>query len=205
MDPGEERFPAGSPATDSREQSALGQGPDPVPLLKPEQLTAFIDFYRDDIERLVTFLRWYGADLAEAADIAQEAMTKAFYCWERLTKPSAWVRCVASRMFIRRRTHSVEDVTDQVPEPQVALIRDDIPAEALEDQDGQLVVLRALAMLPSRQRQVMAWTYDGYSPAEIAVQLSAKDHPLKPEAVRASLKLARRALAAHLGLGKDQP
>ncbi|MFJ6199127.1 sigma factor-like helix-turn-helix DNA-binding protein [Micromonospora sp. NPDC092111] len=36
----------------------------------------------------------------------------------------------------------------------------------------------------------MAWTFDGYRPQEIADELD-----ISPEAVRASLKLARRALA----------
>ncbi|MFY1698586.1 sigma factor-like helix-turn-helix DNA-binding protein [Solwaraspora sp. WMMA2101] len=54
-------------------------------------------------------------------------------------------------------------------------------------------VIRLLAILPWRQRQVMAWTFDGYQPQEIAVELE-----ITPEAVRASLKLARRALAEHL-------
>jgi RNA polymerase sigma factor (sigma-70 family) len=61
-------------------------------------------------------------------------------------------------------------------------------------------ILRLLNMLPPRQRQVVAWTFDGYSPAEIANELR-----ITPEAVRASLFKARRTLAEHIGLGKDRP
>lgn len=39
----------------------------------------------------------------------------------------------------------------------------------------------------------MAWTFDGYQPQEIADELD-----IRPDAVRASLKLARRALAEEL-------
>ncbi|MFF4902852.1 sigma factor-like helix-turn-helix DNA-binding protein [Streptomyces sp. NPDC001068] len=41
---------------------------------------------------------------------------------------------------------------------------------------------------PARQRQVLAWTLSEFTPAEIAEQLN-----MTPEAVRASLKKARRA------------
>ncbi|MBT2225658.1 hypothetical protein KLK06_07315 [Nonomuraea sp. NEAU-A123] len=47
--------------------------------------------------------------------------------------------------------------------------------------------------LPHRQRQVLAWTFSGYTPAEIADQLG-----MTPNAVSASLKKARRAAIKHL-------
>lgn len=50
-------------------------------------------------------------------------------------------------------------------------------------------VLPLLEQLPSRQRQVMAWTYDGCTPTEIAEELK-----MNPEAVRSSLKKARATL-----------
>jgi RNA polymerase sigma factor (sigma-70 family) len=54
-------------------------------------------------------------------------------------------------------------------------------------------VLRLLDKLPPRQRQVLAWTYEGYTPTEIAEELR-----LTPEAVRANLYKARQAAAAHM-------
>lgn len=54
-------------------------------------------------------------------------------------------------------------------------------------------VLRVLDLLPLRQRQVMAWTLDGYPPAQIADELG-----ITAEAVRSSLRKARRTLAAYL-------
>jgi len=202
MDPGDD-YPS---ATDPHQQIALTEGPTPVPRLAAEQIAAFSAFYRADIDRLVTFLRWYGADFTESVDVAQETMMKAFQRWGTLTNPAAWVRTVASRDFIRRRVRSVEDATEEVPESKSAsgLLRDNTSAIAVEEQDEELRVLQLLALLPPRQRQVMAWTYDGYTPAEIAAQLSTPEYPLTPEAVRASLKLGRRKLAEHLGPGKDQ-
>lgn len=60
-------------------------------------------------------------------------------------------------------------------------------------------ILRLLAGLPPRQRQVLAWTLDGYTPAEIAEVLA-----ITPEAVRASLMKARRALAEYLGMTGEE-
>jgi DNA-directed RNA polymerase specialized sigma24 family protein len=50
-----------------------------------------------------------------------------------------------------------------------------------------------MRLLPPRQRQVLAWTFDGFKPSEIAAELG-----LKPEVVRANLKKARHAIVAHL-------
>jgi RNA polymerase sigma factor (sigma-70 family) len=57
----------------------------------------------------------------------------------------------------------------------------------------QARVLGLLRLLPPRQRQVMAWVYDGYTPAEIATFLG-----LDPGTVRASLHKAREMLKYHL-------
>lgn len=170
---------------------------------------------------MVTFLRWHGATLAEAADAAQEAMIKAYERWstvgETVDRPDAWVRTVATREFIRRRTRSREEPSDDpLVEVHTSLLRDgaaageDPAAEDLERRDQQLQVLHLLQLLPARQRQVMAWTYDYYTPTEIAARLS-----ITAEAARSNLRLARRALADLIdpelygnedrGPGKDQP
>ena len=57
----------------------------------------------------------------------------------------------------------------------------------------QASVLALLRRLPPRQRQIMAWVYDGYTPKEIADLLG-----MEPNAVRASLHKAREALKACL-------
>jgi RNA polymerase sigma factor (sigma-70 family) len=207
MDPGDD-----SPPPDPRSAAGVQPKPPPpglaepapVPRLSPEQVAAFSTFYRTDIARLVTFLRVQGASWAEATDAAQEAMARAYQHWADLDNPGAWVRTVASREFIRRRTNIRENLTDEVPEPPTRLLRDDALA-TVQEQEEELEVQRLLAGLPARQRQVLAWTYDQYTPAQIAAQLSTPVHPVTPEAVRSSLKLARRTLAQQLGLGEAQP
>ena len=65
----------------------------------------------------------------------------------------------------------------------------------VELRDEARTVLAALAALPPKQRQVMAWSIDGYSPAEIARKLGAD-----PTAVRQNLTKARKNLKQLLGI-----
>ncbi|MEW2522402.1 sigma-70 family RNA polymerase sigma factor [Actinacidiphila alni] len=88
----------------------------------------------------------------------------------------------------------VRGTVDEVPEPTSLLPHPDAYAD-WEDQHMSLALLRSL---PPRQRQVLAWTLDGYAPAKIAEQLS-----MTSEAVRAGLKKARLAAVRYLAARKD--
>lgn len=210
MDPDDE-LPSASPSyTDPDDQLSLSSTDAPRSAPTPDEkrvdekrVEEFSAFYRDDTLCVAAFLRWQGAGWAEAADATQEAMMRAYQRWDTLTRPGAWVRKVATQEFIRCRTRIREDPAEEVPEPTTALLRDPTAAAA-EDADAEQRFLRLLDRLPARQRQVLAWAYDGYFPTEIAEQLSTPEHPVTPEAVRASLWLARRTLARHLAQGKDQ-
>lgn len=210
MDPGDEPPPFDSAV--GWRSSVPDSGMDPArstdsaartPPLTDAQVEAFSDFYRSDVRDLVVFVRVQGATWAEAADAAQEAMIKAYRRWGSLTRPKAWVRTVATREFIRHRVDLREDSTPQIPEPTSALLRDPAASAAAEAAE-EFHIQQLLDQLPSRQRQVLAWTYDGYTPTEIAEQLSTPHHSLTPDAVRASLKLARRTLAQQLDPGEDE-
>jgi RNA polymerase sigma factor (sigma-70 family) len=164
------------------------------PQAQPTQATtAFSAFYQEFVPTLVAFLLWQGARLHDAADIAQDTMDQAYQYWERIENPHAWVRTVASRAYARRiASIDVENPVAEVPE--ASLLPSRVDVAAFEERH---VVLRLLALLPPRQRQVMAWTYDGYKPAEIAKELQ-----IQPEAVRSTLRKARRTLARHLAVAK---
>ncbi|HEY3469700.1 MAG TPA: sigma-70 family RNA polymerase sigma factor [Amycolatopsis sp.] len=162
--------------------SDTGKVRDPVADLGDE---AFIDFYRKSIAQLVTFLRWQGARAADAADAAQEAMIKAHRNWASIRNPDAWVRRVASREW-GRMAHGIEDAV----EPRSPISGLLSQADNVEEMEKRNHVLRMLDQLPPRQRQVLAWTLDGYSPAEIAEELN-----ITPEAARSALFKARRALS----------
>ncbi|MFC9329550.1 sigma-70 family RNA polymerase sigma factor [Kitasatospora sp. NPDC057015] len=149
----------------------------------------FAYFYRTCIRRLVAFLMWQGASAALAADLAQDTMLQAYERWDRIQLPEAWSRRVASRKLVRAFSQ-VEESTDELALEPTSLLPS--PGEAAEWEQRQ-EILRLLQDLPSRQRQVMAWTLDGYSPAEIAAELG-----LKSAAVRASLFKARMAVSSRM-------
>ncbi len=169
----------------------------------PERLAArptsnadddFCAFYRDFVPKLVGFLRLQGAQLAEAADIAQDTMVQAHQRWETINHPAAWARTVASRALTRRIATVREDPSETISEGALLLT----PSTNISEWEARHDILRAFDQLPPRQRQVMAWTLQGYTPAEIADELK-----IKPEAVRASLMKARRAISEHLALLED--
>jgi RNA polymerase sigma-70 factor (ECF subfamily) len=71
-------------------------------------------------------------------------------------------------------------------------------ASVVELRDEARAVLAALADLPPKQRQVMAWTVDGFSPAEIARELD-----VEPATIRQSLAKARKHLKKQLGISEQ--
>jgi RNA polymerase sigma factor (sigma-70 family) len=160
----------------------------PLPVL---DVAGFTAFYRAEVTTLVRFLLNLGATLTDAADLAQDTMIDAYKSWCSIQRPRAWIRRVASRKYGHRR-YGIEVLFDPVDGgPLLAQTHLD-----QRDWEHRQEILRLVANLPWRQRQVMAWTIDGYEPHEIASELG-----IKPEAVRGSLKLARRALAAQLAEG----
>jgi RNA polymerase sigma-70 factor (ECF subfamily) len=153
---------------------------------------AFSDFYRGFMPRLVAFLRWQGVPLTDAVDLAQETMTDAYRQWETISHPQAWARRVASRRWARVLADGEsEDPVADFPDNASLLMVTDV-----EEWEQRHDVLRVLSQLPGRQRQVLAWTLDGHTPSEIAAELR-----MTSEAVRGSLKLARRRVAELLREG----
>lgn len=148
---------------------------------------AFSAFYREYLPSLVAFLMYQGASLRDASDLAQDAMVAAFQSWSKIEYPKAWTRRVAARALVRKIADT-EEPREQIPEPIILL--DD---RSLSDWEENHDIVRLIRQLPPRQRQVLAWTLDGYKPAEIVVELS-----LSSESVRASLRKARRAITRNL-------
>jgi|SRR5215468_3549255 len=144
--------------------------------------------YRREMPGLVWFVMSLGAGAEEAADAAQSAFAAAFAVWETIRYPAAWLRRVAQRAYYRQavsREIPVETAPDQPGRLSVTA--------TVEFRDEAREVLAALAELPARQREVMAWYVDGFSPTEIARQLGTD-----PAAVRQSLAKARKNLKHRL-------
>lgn len=100
----------------------------------------------------------------------------------------AWLRTVAIRMYFRQiTTHEV--LTDTPPDRPVLLS----PAVKVEITEKTQAMLELLAVLPIRQRLVIALKADGLSTAEIADALG-----MTAEATRQNLHRARRRLKDYL-------
>jgi RNA polymerase sigma factor (sigma-70 family) len=157
----------------------------------------FARFYRERIGRLVAYLIYQGAAAHLAAELAQEAMITACQRWREITSPRAYVWTVAYRAFLRHALHDAEEPVAEVPEPTVVLPHPEAAEAWLQKQE----IIEVLRALPPRQRQVLALTIDGWTPAEIADLLG-----IPPSAVRSNLMKARRNAAEYLRhIGKEDP
>jgi RNA polymerase sigma factor (sigma-70 family) len=162
----------------------------------PGREDEFARFYRGHVSRLVAYLIYQGAAAHLAADIAQDAMIAAYRRWPEIKSPRSYAWTVAYRAFIRYALNDPEQPAGEVPEPTPLLPRPG-EAEAWLQEQHITDVLRAL---PPRQRQVLALTVDGWTPAEIAELLG-----LAATAVRSNLKKARRAATEHHYISEEAP
>jgi RNA polymerase sigma factor (sigma-70 family) len=147
---------------------------------------AFEVFFADDFPRLVGFLITMGYGSGLAQECAAEAMLKAHERWLDLDQPRAWVRKVASRMALQEGTRDVDGVRRAVEGGWAQATLSPDPTRIVE---ARLQREELLKGLPDRQREVMAWTFDGFEPTEIADALG-----LPPETVRSNLRHAREKL-----------
>lgn len=171
--------PEGAPGTTPTAPAQPDSAADPRP-----QDVEFALFYERDFVRLVAFLTVQGAKPWVATDIAQEAMIEAYRKWDMIDSPRAWVRTVASRKWWRTiELNEREALADSPHESQLLS-----PQASAEIEAGH-TFLAMVRDLPLNQRQVLAWTYDGYQPTEIAALLN-KD----PATVRSTLRDARAAM-----------
>jgi RNA polymerase sigma-70 factor (ECF subfamily) len=152
----------------------------------------FASFYAAELRPVLRFLYKQGAGWDECWDAAQEAFYEALRHWENLHSPRSWVRTTALRYHVRQCERRIDELRRMksagswLPRPSFADIQ-------LKDDEAR--VLAAIAALPQRQREVMAWHYDGYSPREIAHLLGIQD-----DAVRSNLYQARKTLKAGLSV-----
>jgi RNA polymerase sigma-70 factor (ECF subfamily) len=155
----------------------------------------FNAFYHAERRPLVRFVMLLGADPDTAEDIVQTAFTRAFPAWHTIRFPQAWLRKVAqSEYFGHCRAAARQTSLDAAPgrADRAAGVS---TAMALEQQAATRQFLAtAIAGLPPKQRQVMAWHWDGFSDAEIAGELGDSEAAVRKNRNRAMRNL-RRALA----------
>ncbi len=128
-------------------------------------------------------------DRAEAEDVAQEALARAYLAWRRVSDhPDAWVARVATNLAIdrwRRRTKAPRPPLAEVtPDPHVA---------------ERVDLVRALRALPRRQREVLALRYlADQSEESVATTLGCSVGSVKTHASR-GLAALRAWLDAPVG------
>ncbi|MFC0038547.1 RNA polymerase sigma factor [Actinomadura rayongensis] len=141
-------------------------------------------FYKLEFKGLVRHvLKCSGStDVDEARDAVQTAFAEAFVMWEEIEYPKAWLRKVALREYYRRPApQPIAEVPDTT-------LLDDV-ATRTEAAREEMLVCATLQSLPFKQRQALAWTFDGFSPKEIAKELG-----VDPAAVRQNIAKGRRKL-----------
>ena len=152
-------------------------------------LDEFDAFFRADFPPLVAFLCKSGFEVETARDVAAEAMLHALEAWPALEDPRAWVRRVASRLLDAAGDVRADWTLAGDP-------RDDEKLSALVDQHADLLGL--LAALPGQQRMVLAWSLDGFTPAQIAEALR-----IAPATVRSNLRHVRERLRRQRAAAPD--
>jgi RNA polymerase sigma-70 factor (ECF subfamily) len=157
----------------------------------------FTVFYMKWTKPLVGFLVMQGADIGLAADLVQETMAVLYRRWLQVDHPRAWAFRAASRRLVRVVSAVREIPTDDQLLPQSPLLRFGAPDIEHWEQRHDLIDL--IKRLPSRQRQVMAWTLYDHTPAEIAEQLG-----LSVDTVRSNLYHARNTLKDRFAGEEDQ-
>jgi RNA polymerase sigma-70 factor (ECF subfamily) len=158
----------------------------------------FVAFFNKEFMATVSFLVLLGFDHDTAADATQEAMIDGLRSWPSINKPSPWIRTAALRRARRRAVFSRKELPRLVEKGYGLRILDG--TEAYRELEGQEELLLAINCLGERQRQVLVFHLDGFSPDEIAQELS-----MRPTTVRTTLHQARKRLRSLLAGDKKVP
>lgn len=143
-------------------------------------------FYRNEMAKLVAFLIVRGVPASRAADVAQDAMIEVYRRWDDVETPRNYVRTIAKHRWwvLVKKDNSIELSANEALESS-GLLSDDHADEI----ESRHTLLRLLRQLTPRQREIVAWTYDGYRPTEIAALMGEP-----AERIRSQLRDARAIL-----------
>lgn len=156
----------------------------------------FEQLYRNEQVRLLRFLAYHGAHPEDAADASHDAWVEVLFRWNQVSRyasPDAYLRKIALNKWRRLSGRPQKDRDRAVKGGWV-----DLAAFDIYNKEDVKEVLESLAALPDRQRHVMAWYYDGYSPKEIAEHLG-----MNIDTVRSHMRHARKTLVKSLELGEE--
>jgi RNA polymerase sigma factor (sigma-70 family) len=159
--------------------------------LATDQFMSFEDFYRSQFRRSVAIGIAMGVGDSAAQDAAQSAMIEVFNKWTQLHNPRGYA-AIATRNHVLK---IIEKVRAQAS-LEIIYGPTEVPDEAHQSAEDLLRrVGQAARTLPPTQARIISLVIDGRTTHEIARELD-KSEP----AIRQSLKRARTALRAKLGL-----
>ncbi|MFI6238156.1 SigE family RNA polymerase sigma factor [Micromonospora sp. NPDC050784] len=150
---------------------------------------SFDDFYRSTARRTLRYGYAVAGDHSEAQDLVQEAYTRAWRQWGRLSShpaPEAWLRLVVARLATDRwrRLHR----------RRVVLSRSGPPAVAPPPSEDGVLLVGALRQLPATHRQALALHYL----FDMSVEEIARETGAPVGTVKSWLSRGRSRLAALL-------
>ena len=161
---------------------------------------AFGEYVRARSGALLRAAQAMTANRADAEDLLQATLFKAYQSWDKISDPAAldtYVRRVMVNTHISgwRRRRLDEYPTDEIP--------DSPSADATGDSDLHDVVQRAVDRLPRQMRAaVMLRFYDDMTEPEVAAALGVSVGTVKSTVARAVAKLRKDAeLGANAELG----
>ena len=145
----------------------------------------FESFFRTESHRLGTALYLVTGDAAEAEDLVQEAMARAYERWDRVGRmetPAGYVFRIALNLHRRRQRRA---------KLQAALVRPPgLAPDPSQIAEAHAEALRVLAMLSSEQREaVVLVEWLGLSTEEAGRLLG-----IQPESVRGRVHRARQVV-----------
>jgi len=177
--------------------------PDDLPAALPSRQAACELLHLTEYKRVVKFVMLDGAQLSDAEDIAQNAFLELWHVmtdqpekWADIYSPRAWVRGVALRMHRR-------SLASRARRHQLVPLDDAQQAERAQGDLSGLTALvvslrAALAQLDEELRNVMLFTLDGFTAAEIARHLTVPQRTVTERNVLDLRKKARKALSVLL-------
>ena len=150
----------------------------------------FDEVYAATAPRLIGQLYLVIGDLAEAQDCVQEAYSRAWVRWDKLSRgdgdPVGWVKTTAYRLAVSRWRHHTAGLR--------AFRRHGAPDDVAAPSADAIAVRDALAKLPTGQRAALVLFYlGGMQISEVATALDVPQGTVK-----ARLSRGRTAMAALL-------
>ena len=153
----------------------------------------FGEFFRTAYQPLVgQVIIFAGGNLDEAQDAVSDAMTEILQRWDEIRNPRAYAYRAAVSNLIKYKQRGLARIRERQIERGAVVPGQDLDSDPTvwEQQEWVKMLLNSL---PSAQREVLACTFDMFTPREIA-QLLGKTEA----AVRQNLCAARKRLACYL-------